>query len=287
MHQLRSRLGLAVLCAACSSGGSDAHKRALVAQEGSPASAKPSSRSLLITAHDYAFTGMPSTLPAGWISMRMINAGTQPHMLAIGRVKGTLTATAAIDSLLRNPNWADIVDWSGPNVESAGDTETIVARFRPGAYIFGCFVEAPDGRPHVLKGMIGGLDVIAASDTGLPAAAATQVTLADYHIVLTGRLHRGANTIHVVNTSATRHDLEIIKLLPGHSEAEALDWFEHPGKRATAAEAAGGVSALYQGQEAFLTTNLAPGRYLLICWMETKGKPHFTLGMKQLVVVSS
>jgi hypothetical protein len=273
------------LCALCACGGADSRVASRVRQSGRVAVAAPLSRTLLVTAHDYAFSGVPSTLPAGWISLRMVNAGTQPHMLAIARLKGAMTATAAMDSLLRNPYWADVVDWSGPNVESAGDTETVSERLTPGAYIYGCFVEAPDGAPHIMKGMLGGFQVTAAADSGSPARADAVVKLADYHIDLAGSLRAGANSIRVFNTSATRHDLEIIKLMPGHSEAEALDWFEHPGKRLTAAQAIGGISALAQGQQAVLTADIAPGRYLLICWMETKGKPHFTLGMKQLVVV--
>lgn len=88
------------------------------------------------------------------------------------------------------------------------------------------------------------------------------------------------------NDAAQGHDLEILELLPGHTETEAMRWFEHPAKEAPTARAIGGVVSIDPGQQAFISATLHPGSYLFLCWVpDDKGRPHFLRGMHQLVTV--
>lgn len=48
-------------------------------------------RTLVVTANDYAFSGLPARVSAGWVTIRMINAGKELHMFASVEIPPGLT----------------------------------------------------------------------------------------------------------------------------------------------------------------------------------------------------
>jgi hypothetical protein len=113
------------------------------------------------------------------------------------------------------------------------------------------------------------------------------VTLTDYHVTLSaGQLAIGTRRIRVHNAATQEHDLEILQILPGHSAADVLRWFEHPGREVPTARAIGGVVAIHPEQDAVVTATFVPGTYLLLCWVpDEKGVPHFRRGMSTPVTI--
>ena len=289
MNSVRSIFALAALAcvsADCRSSSHDAARRREALADTTATSANVSlARTVLVTANDYSFSGVPARIRAGWLTLRLVNAGTEVHMLAIGRVPYGHSARAVLDAIAHDRTVPETLDWGGPNAVSPGDTATVTIFFPAGDYAMICAVESADGKMHALRGMMAVMTVTGGSDSSSApaiarAAADANVTLTDYHVGVRGALTAGNRTVRVLNGASQGHDLEILQILPGHSAADVLRWFEHPAREAPAARAIGGVVALHPGQQAVVSATLRPGNYLFLCWVpDSAGRPHFRRGM--------
>ena len=291
-------IALAGSSAGCRSRGHDAtRRRAALADAsvapGSRSSGASTARTVLITAHDYAFTGVPARIHAGWLTFRLANAGSEVHMLGIARVPYGHSARAVLDAIARDRVEPETTDWGGPNAVSPGDTATVTLFFPAGEYAITCSVESADGKMHALHGMMALMTVTGTPDSSSAAAHApppadASVTLTDYHIAVLGALTAGDRTVHVQNGASRGHDLEILEILPGHSAADAMRWFEHPARETPTARAIGGVVAIHPGQQAVVSATFRPGKYLFLCWVpDSAGRPHFRRGMHQAITVAA
>jgi uncharacterized cupredoxin-like copper-binding protein len=287
----RVLIALLALSAGCRISSRDAGRRhasvpdSLTAHGAAPGTI--SARSILVTAHDYSFTGVPSRIRAGWLTLRLANAGTEVHMLGIGRVPYGHPARAVLDAIVNNHSVPPTSDWGGPNAVSPGDTSAATLFFPPGEYAISCAVEGPDGKIHAQHGMIAVMTVTGTPDTtDAPASEDASVTLTDYHVAVRGSLVSGERTLRVKNNASQGHDLEILEILPGHSEADAMRWFAHPTREAPTARAVGGVVEIHPGQQAVVSASFHSGKYLFLCWVpDDAGQPHFLRGMHQLITV--
>ena len=243
--------------------------------------------SFVVTATDYAYSGVPAEVAAGWVTIRMVNNGHELHMLATMNVPHGFTAATLIDSLLHNRHIPDDMrEWGGPNAVAPGDTGSVTMYLPPGQYMLGCFVQSADKKTHFSKGMIGVLHVTATSAKVAPPSSTHLVTLSSYAIGTSGpRLRAGVDTLRISNVAKERHDLVALKVAPGHSVADVLAWFTDPPTGATAATAVAGTTALHPGEDAYITGNFTPGTYVLACWMYKDGKPHAQIGMNHVFTV--
>jgi hypothetical protein len=267
MHNQRSTylaLGLLACCTAC---GNRAASRVSAGSDTGAAATHieaPVSRDQLIVASDYAFRGLPMHAHAGWLTLRLVNTGQETHMLAVAPIPTGYTTSGFVDSLVHlriapNTTW-----WSGVDVVSPGDTAVITVFFPAGEYAVSCFVKSGDGALHVVKGMVGSFDVIAARDTGVAPKVDGVVTLTRDRVGVHGAaLTSGVRTLRVVSNNPHPQDFQILKLLPGRSAQDALTWFTHRTTLGPAAEAVGGVSSIYSGQRASVTVRFTPGAYVL------------------------
>ena len=295
MHRVRSIsliAGLVCLSAACRDSSADAARRHATPVDSAAARAlqpADTARTVLVTAHDYSFSGVPTRIRAGWLTLRLVNAGKEVHMLGIGRVPFGHSAHAVLDAIAHDRPVPETSDWGGPNAVSPGDTATVTLFFPPGDYAMMCAVESADGKMHAHHGMMAIMTVTSASNSAAaPARGDVNVTLTDYHVAVQGALAAGERTVRVQNRASQGHDLEILELLPGHSAADAMRWFEHPAREAPTARAVGGVVEIHPGQEAFVTATFHPGSYLFLCWVpDSAGHPHFLRGMHQAVAVAA
>lgn len=254
-----------------------------------PHSRAPLARTVLITASDYAFAVPQPTLPAGWVTIRMANSGRELHMFATVSVPPGYSASSLLDSLLHDRFHPPLTEWGGPNAVAPDDTGSVSLFLPAGEYIIGCFVESPDGTTHFVKGMMGILHVVAAADTGNRPTRSHLVTLTSYSIGISGvPITQGTQILRVRNDAKERHDLVILKLLPGHSVADALAWFRNPPTGSPAATTIAGTTGIHPGQQVFVKARFTRGTYVLVCWIRTKedkNKYHFDLGMKRVITV--
>lgn len=279
---------LGVIAAAAGVTGTTNH---VVAAPVAPHSMHPTRlahRTFVVTASDFAYRGLPVHAPAGWITVRMANAGHELHMFATAAVPHGYTVASLEAALVKGQPEVHVTEFGGPNAVAPGDTTSVTMFLPAGEYVVGCFVRSPDGTLHFMKGMMGSFDVVAAADTGAPPASTESVALSTYGIAMPAMAPTpGLQTFLVSNTAKETHDVVILKVLPGHTVAQALAWFAKLPPGAPAAEPVGGTTGIHTGDQVLVPVRLTPGQYVLVCWMTTNHKYHFDLGMQHAFTVKS
>jgi uncharacterized cupredoxin-like copper-binding protein len=125
---------------------------------GEESAGEVASSRVAVTAVEYEFQGVPETLPPGETVFTFENAGAEQHEMALARLKEGKT----VEELLELPDSeADtFIDFIGLVMAGPGQSPGgLVVDLTPGTYAFVCFMEAPDGEPHALKGMYAQFEV--------------------------------------------------------------------------------------------------------------------------------
>jgi len=233
-------------------------------------------------AKDFAFTG-PDTISAGETTIDLTNQGPSLHHVQLVRLDSGKTA-ADLQAAMKHPGpmpaWAVFV--GGPNAPDPGAQSNATMKLDPGHYVVVCLVDQPGGVPHMMKGMVHPLTVVASS---APAAAAPNpdvtVTMKDYGYTLSTPLTAGHHVIAVSNVGTQPHEVELVKLDSGKTTQDVLKFMVNPNGPPPG-HALGGVDALAPGQSPVsFSADLTPGNYSLICFVPDAkdGKPHFMHGM--------
>jgi hypothetical protein len=229
-------------------------------------------------------------VPAGVATLKLRNAGKEPHHLEVirldeGRTFDSLTAA------LRNPGppprWINPL--GGPNGISGGEQSNTELVLRPGPHAVICFVPTIDGRPHFANGMMKPLEVTAAEG---PAAASSEpdivVTLNDYDFDFSTPPTAGHWVIEVKNGAPQTHELLLARLAPGKKVADLVAR-ELGGRKGEAPGTfIGGAGPMAPGESNRFTVDLEAGSYGLICFVSDAGdgKPHTMHGMARDISVS-
>ena len=254
------------------------------------ASRAPAPTVVTITASDYALSA-PDTIPAGLTTLRMINTGREPHQAVVAGAPGKSFAELQ-GALLKEgafPEWIQFP--GGAGVVNSGDSSIVTVNLVSGNYLILCYIPSLDGTPHIVKGMYRRLVVVRPA-TSTPAAAEptadVTVTLSDYAFALSGPLTAGTRTIRVENNGPQLHELTLEKLEPGKTLADWKAWMAGGMRGTPPSQPVGGLTGPDKGKVGWLTVTLAPGNYLLNCYVPDAkdGKPHFLHGMVREVTVS-
>lgn len=241
-----------------------------------------------ILATDFAF-GVPDTLPAGLTTFRLVNNGQEPHHAVLVRLTEEhliADVMAAIESHTP-PAWVQL--GTAPNTAVPGDSTNTTTILEPGHYLLICFIPSPDGTPHVAKGMMKEFQVTGTVPAGaaLPAADVT-ITLNDYDFVLSTRLTAGTHTIRVENAGPQWHEVGIERLDEGKTIADYQAWGAAPQGPPPTRPLGGVIGPAPGGSPATFTVTLAPGTYLLTCYVPDSGdqQPHVAHGMLKEIVIN-
>lgn len=249
-------------------------------------------RVVTVTARDFAFE-MPTSLPAGPTTFRLLGGGKLQHHLTIVRLDSGKTASDALAALIKagqgvRPAWIHGV--GGPNaIDAKGDSRTSVV-LTPGNYFAFCEVPGPDPMPHFAKGMVKAFTVTAPAHAAALPVADIKLSLIDYDFVLSRPITRGKHVVLVTNRSGHPHMMVVRRWAPGTKGDVAkqfLAWAFDPKGALAPGSGAGGVTELASGESATYERNFTPGRYLLLCFVADAkdGKPHFAHGMQKEIVV--
>jgi uncharacterized cupredoxin-like copper-binding protein len=252
----------------------------------------PSATVVTIRALDYRFEA-PASVPAGTITFRLKNDGREAHHLWIVQLKDGKTpadfleATKVWGSSLKMPPWA--IDVGGPNTASPGERAEGTVTLEAGTYMLVCWVPSPNGVVHVMKGMVQRLRVTArrAAESAEPTAT-TNLVLDDYSFTFSKPMAAGRQIVRVENRAATQsHEVVIAKLLPGRTLLNAVAWLNGGQGGPSPVEAIGGASGLGTGRHMYLTLDLQPGKYVLLCFIPDvkTGKPHSDHGMAKEIAI--
>jgi uncharacterized cupredoxin-like copper-binding protein len=256
-------------------------------------SSSPGPHVVTIVATDYAF-GAPDTIAAGLTTFKMLNQGREPHQAVV--MGASAKTWDEIRAAMMTFTSGRIAPWlsfpGGPGVVLGGDSSNATARLEPGNYFIVCFISSPDGVMHVMKGMVRRLVVAPAPLTtaALPAEpqADVVVTLSDYAFSLSTPLTAGTHTIRVENVGPQLHELSIEQLAPGKTLADVQRWMAGGMKGEPPTRPLGGFEGPNVGKKGWFTVTLAPGKYLLTCYVPDvkNGQPHVAHGMVQEITIS-
>jgi hypothetical protein len=241
-----------------------------------------------VTAHDYRLE-LPDTLPAGAVTLRLVNQGKEFHHVWIARMDGGHTVDEVLKALAaRQPLPVWLKDAGGPNApRPEGGEASATVTLEPGNYIVACLIPSKDGVPHLMKGMVRQVAVVATSRPARTPEADAVMTLRDYTFFLSRPLASGTHVIEVRNEGTQWHEFELVQLAPGKTPQDVVDFIEH-GTGTPPGLPLGGVSPLAVGRTSYLHVDLAPGRYALICFLPDRKdhQAHFQHGMMQEFQVS-
>lgn len=279
-------LAAAAALAACGAKDSAKPDSAKVAQAGTSAPATratfdAATHTATIYAKDFTFES-PDTISAGLTTFHLVNEGPNLHHVQLVRLDSGKTA-ADFEAALKNPGppprWATFV--GGPNAPAPGASFDATFDVPAGNYVVTCLVDIPDHTPHFAKGMTRPLTVVAAA--GTPAVAPTAditVSLTDYAFDVKGALTAGKHTVKIENNGPQPHELELIRFEPGKTMKDLGAWMAKP-EGPPPAVPIGGVAATAIGTASFVTFDLTPGKYVMVCFIPDgkDGKPHLDHGM--------
>jgi hypothetical protein len=242
---------------------------------------------MTVTARDFAFEA-PDTVPAGVTRIRLQNQGPEYHHVQLIRLADGHTHAEFFDALQGGPPPAWVEEVGGPNTPPAGGTSEATVELEPGNYVMVCFIPSPDGVMHVAKGMSHAFVVEPGeAEESSDVAPDVVATLTDYDFTFSDSLRAGRQRIRVRNEAAQPHEMFIARLHEGRTAEEFLTWVER-GEGPPPATAIGGTTAIARGLFNDLALDLAPGTYVLICFVPdaSDGRPHFVHGMMKTITVS-
>lgn len=235
-----------------------------------------------VTATEYAFKA-PDTLPSGVTTFHLMNEGKEAHHAVL--LKMPLADFQKAN--LAGPPPPNLVMLGGPNAAPPGGTAEATVDLTPGSYTIVCFIPAPDGKPHLMKGMARALEVTQGTSTAALPMADITIKLTDYAFDIAGPLTVGRHVIRVEDVGPQVHELVFVKLEPGKTVQQMAAWLEKPAGPPPGA-LINGASPMTAGVANTTTVDLTAGDYGLICFVPDSkdGKPHIAHGMVKQITVT-
>ena len=266
------------------------------ADEGAAAEGSAAGHVVEITAVDYAFDA-PDTIPAGWVTFRMKNEGTESHHFHFRRLpegrtfaawregvkepvdsiwqlqaEGKLDSVevgAAIDQAI--PSWADSVPiHGGVGLVAPGRTGQATHRVEPGHYLLICVIRAPDGRAHHSLGMVDGLVAVESSAGRSPPEPDVVVRGAGREIRRDDTLTAGRRTVGfrveqvpdgLRNGTGGDYSVWLARLADTTDAEDVRAWdYQNPAPY----ESLGGFEYVPPKETAYITADFESGRYVWI-----------------------
>lgn len=245
---------------------------------------------LQVAGLDYEFRTSTAEIPAGWTTVELENEGEETHMLEFVRIpeegsfrdlrvyygaldtlrtdleEGVIDSAAYRKSLKQHvPEWLPDAGFrSGPGLVAPARAARTTVRLEPGTYAIMCFVADSAGRAHVMRGMRSKFTVAETSNGAMPPDPDVELRLADYEITAEGEMTSGEQTVAVrfgerpAAGEAPFQDIQLVRLDEGVSVEEVAQW---DGSAPAPAEFLGGAHQMPAGTTAYVTVDLAPGRY--------------------------
>ena len=259
---------VALLVGGGACGGAD--ERSTDDRSSSTSTSEPSAKALTITATEYAFEA-PATIEGGLVEVAFSNAGKEPHFVGFAKVapgkqfadaRAVLTAAPAPGAPPAGP--PPFEPFAGVPAVDPGVEGDMVLNLPAGTYALFCSIPAPDGAPHVAKGMIRELTVSEGEAGELPSASQT-VDATDFAFAAeTSDLVAGTQVVKLRNNGRQLHEINLVELASGKEAKDAVAWVASP-KGPPPYRSLGGV-AVRAGEEATTKLTLTAGKtYALVC----------------------
>jgi plastocyanin len=251
---------------------------------GSP-SASTGAKELKIEASEYKFSA-PAETPAGVTRIVVDNVGKEDHQAQVAKIADG-KSFADLIAALKGPDPTAALSMlslnGGPTGVAPGASGATTANLAPGHYAFLCFLPAPDGVPHVAKGMVAPLEVTgSAVEAPLPSGDA-ELALQDFAFVGASSLAAGQHSVTVTNKGPQAHEATLVKLNAGTTAEDVVKYFTatEPPSGPPPWTSAGGIAGIAPETTAVVELDVEAGDYAFICLIPDpgSGKPHAALGM--------
>ena len=251
-----------------------------------------SGRVVNFDAAEYSYT-LPDTLAAGQVTLVMRNVGSETHHAQLLKLNTGVTLDQFTSALQQGEGPAlALVSLTGGTgaLDPGPNSEEVTLDLQPGMYVVVCFIAGPDGIPHVAKGMLKPLQVIAAA----PGAASTQpnapvtITLRDFAFdTPADPLPSGRNTWRITNAGPQPHEIQVARLNAGGTTNDILSFFATPPSGPPSFRTVGGFQGVDANGGGWLTLDLPAGDYGFYCAIPdpSSGKRHLEEGMLKQVTV--
>ena len=113
------------------------------------------------TGVDFAYEGLPATVPPGVVAMTFTNEGKEPHEIYLARLDDDVTMSAGQVMALPEDQALSMIAPVGRALAMPGESETSFVRMAPGRYGVACLVpqgtttdREGGGTPHHALGMV-------------------------------------------------------------------------------------------------------------------------------------
>ena len=229
----------------------------------------PAVTKVTITAEDYGFD-VPPTFKGGLVELDYRNAGQEPHFAAFAAIGGGKTAADVKAALTAPPSNTPpagpppFEDYAGMATMDPGGAANAILNLPAGGYVLYCAIPAPDGVPHVAKGMAAEVTVSEGADGDLPETEGT-FTATDFKLSDGPELKTaGRHVVGLSNEGKQFHEIDLIELPEGKTVDDVSPWFKQPSGPPPMRMLGG--PAITPGEEVTTTYDLKAGvTYAFIC----------------------
>lgn len=115
-----------------------------------PQEPAPGAAIIDVVAKEYAFE-VPATVKAGTSALVMKNAGGEEHFMEVVKLKPGASAQQVFVSERGEGIESDL---GASSTAAPGEMAVFNADLTPGTFAMACFISAPDGQRHAVKGMV-------------------------------------------------------------------------------------------------------------------------------------
>lgn len=270
------------------SGTTDGTPRAETRASAPEAGSSPAPQAVTVVATEYAFAPQ-GPIPSGVTQVLLEDRGRQAHHMELYRLDGGKKVQDLLPILKSGgalPRW--VVSVGGPGAVESGETVDATMLLAPGSYVYVCYAPDSIGVPHFQRGMLQTVEIASGTrhESAEPVADLT-LTLSEYGFRFSGPLTPGRHVIRVENAGAQAHQAFLFRLDAGRSLEEFVRWTDTGEMGPRPGHWAGGISALSPGLHAYVSADLEPGEYAVICYVgdDADGRPHYLHGMVQQLTV--
>ena len=241
---------------------------------------------LKITANEYSFT-TASSVQGGYVKVTLENKGKEDHQAQLLRINDGVTPQQ-LQEAAGDPTGEKLFGVAalagGVNGIAPGATQSAVTKLAPGSYLTMCFVPAPDGQPHIAKGMQTQFTVSAPATESAEPKYDYEIVAKDFTFDVPA-INAGKHTIEFKNDGPSPHEATLYKVADGKTPDDVQKFLATPPGTPPPGPppfaAAGGGAAINPKDATFPTIDFTPGTYVLTCFVpdQKTGKPHIQLGM--------
>lgn len=225
----------------------------------------------------------PAEIPSGVVAVR-VEGGDPENLPEMARLNDGVTMAQVNDALAQPDPIGALALVSLLGSASASLDGQIVYDLQPGNYAAVLF--APEGPPQVIP-------VTSGAPSGAAAPVAdVNVALVDFSFVMPDTISAGPHVWQIENLGGQWHEMGIVQLNQGVTVKDVLDWVEAMGPEGPSApppfEEGLFWAPMGASQRAWVTWELAPGEYTVICFLPDLAgdmSPHAAHGMVRTLTV--